>query len=125
LLEPKIEEVQPAPHVTWRIDEGALIVEDVDCCQVAIDLTERQTDSEVVIDITRDPQHLKEGIHGPYVLSVIIPPRRYREELGEPSESGDTGTVTQVPEPLDVASVTVRLWNYAGANAENTETEMM
>jgi hypothetical protein len=71
---------------------------------VVIDLEERQTDSVTVIDVTQGVNGLAEGIHGPYVLSVEIPPKRYREIE---------------PEPFDAASVVLRLWTYfANQNIE-------
>jgi hypothetical protein len=98
-----MEAIQPAPHVAWAIDGTVLAVgtgED----SVIVDLNERQTNSVTIIDVTRGANGLVEGIHGPYVLSVEIPPRRSFE---------------MEPEPLDAASVILRLWTYN----HNTEME--
>jgi hypothetical protein len=123
---PKIVELQPKPHVPWGFDETLLKVgagEDI----VEIDLAERQGDSEAVIDICRCASGLMEGACGSYVLSVEIPPRRYREETGDTQDmSGSeevTGTIF-VPEPLDMASVTIRLWTDEAEAEETNEEEI-
>jgi hypothetical protein len=76
-----------------------------------------------VIDIYGSPEGL--GVCskcGSYVLSVEIPPRKYREEEGEPDGgSGEGQSFTLVPEPLDMASVILRLWTVETGD-ENTET---
>jgi hypothetical protein len=123
----KIEYLQPEPHVPWKIDGTVLAVGEEDE-RVEIDLAERESDSQVVIDICRCSMGLMEGACGEYVLSVEIPPRRYREEESEASgvENGGMSSgagMILVPEPLDLASVTVRLWTDAGRGVETPETE--
>jgi hypothetical protein len=105
LLEPKIEKLSPAPHVAWRVD-GTVLIVGMD--EHTIDLAERQDDDVVIIDICDCPgKGLMEGVCGAYVLSVEIPPKRYRTEAWVEEEVN-----VLVPEPLDVASVTLRLWTY-------------
>ncbi|MDR2042056.1 MAG: hypothetical protein LBP98_07030 [Tannerella sp.] len=106
---PKSIAVQPAPHVPWDVLDGVLLVgsgEDL----VRIDLAERRTDSYETVDVTRGPAGLVEGIHGPYVLSVEIPPKRHE---------GDGGSV----EPLDIAAVTIHLWTTRQETGADAETE--
>jgi hypothetical protein len=93
---PKIIAMQPEPHVSWDVLDKILVVgsgEDL----VQINLAERQSESQEVIDITQGAMGLIEGIYGPYVLSAEIPPKRY----------ADDGTTVV---PLDMAAITVRLW---------------
>jgi hypothetical protein len=94
VVKPKALEIQPEPHVKWDVEDTVLTVGEGEDT-VIIDLSERQEDGEAVIDICRGPNGLMEGLNGAYVLSVEIPPRRYK---------------SSEPEPLDIASVTVRLW---------------
>jgi hypothetical protein len=118
---PKIVAAQPEPHVAWGVD-GSLLAVGTEDELIVIDLAERQDDSAVVVDITQGPDGLAEGVHGPYVLSAEIPPRRYREEVSE-GEEGETTVF--VPEPLDVASVVLHLWTVVTVvnDTETTETE--
>lgn len=109
MLKPKVEAVQPEPHIPWEVDGSVLTVGSGDET-VVIDLEERRTDSETVIDIYKGPKGLGERNKcGSYVLSVEIPPRRYREETAEQGD-GEGASVTLAPEPLDMASVVLRLW---------------
>ena len=122
MLKPKVEAVQPEPHIAWKINSSVLTVgsgEDA----IAVDLEERQTDSETVIDICRCEGGLMEGACGSYVLSVQIPPRKYHEEAGEESPECGTGIIL-VPEPLDIASVILRLWTEESMATFDNEEEI-
>ena len=120
MLRPKAVAVQPEPHIPWEVDGSVLTVGSGEET-VVVDLQERQTDSETVIEICRCEGGLMEGVCGSYVLSIEIPPRRYREETTEPDGSGEGTPVTPAPEPLDIASVVLRLWTVDVD--ENTEIE--
>jgi hypothetical protein len=96
LNKPKVIAIQPEPHVLWDLHDNILVVGFGEK-SLQIDLAERQSSSQEVVDITQGAMGLMEGIYGPYVLSAEIPPRRYE----------DDGTT---PIPLDMAAVTVLLW---------------
>jgi hypothetical protein len=122
---PKVVELQPEPHVAWGAD-GTLLRAGSGEDAVEIDLAERQGDSETVIDVCRCPEGLMEGACGSYVLSIEIPPRKYREETGDAANMtfDEEGTsIIPVPEPLDMASVTIRLWTD-GVEAKEKEEEI-
>jgi hypothetical protein len=115
-----VEVVQPEPHVPWDVDGSVLTIGSEEKT-ISIDLEEYQTDSETVMDIYGSPEGLGVcGKCGSYVLSVEIPPRKYREEEGEPyGGSGDGPSVVLVPEPLDIASVVLRLWTVESETTED------
>jgi hypothetical protein len=123
---PKIIKIQPEPHVTWSIEGTILTIGEEDEVLI-IDLAEREGDDEIVVDVTRGPDGLAEGIHGPYVLSAEIQPRKYREEVSSSESAGGIGApeATRVPEPLDIASVVLTLWTTEIENTlENAEEEI-
>ncbi|GHV79111.1 hypothetical protein AGMMS49944_09020 [Spirochaetia bacterium] len=85
--------------------------------EIVLDLDEEERDQEVVISFTQCEGVIHRGLMscGDYVAEVIIPPRRYvQEEV--PDEAGedpdeDMGTHTEnVPVPLDIDSVILKLW---------------
>ena len=120
MLKPKVEAVQPEPHVPWEVDGNVLTV-GTEENNIVIDLEERQTDSEVVIDLYKGSGGIGERDRcGSYVMSVKIPPKRYREEAAEPGNGGDFESGALVPEPLDIASVEILLWT-AETNAADEE----
>ena len=106
---PLVIEVQPKPHAEWDV-EGTVLTVGTGDESLEIDLAERQCDDETIIDICRCPDGVKEGVSGSYVLSVKIPPSRYREEAAEPGNGSDFESGTLVAEPLDMASVELLLW---------------
>ena len=73
---------------------------------LSIDLAERQTDVQRIIDVCLDYGYttLQEGVGAWYVATVIVPPQEY--QLVE-NESGETNVV---PTPLDTGKVEIRLW---------------
>ena len=130
---PKIEVLQPEPHVPWNID-GSVLTAGIGDDLVVIDLEERQADSEVVIDVCRCPSGLMEGVCGAYVLCVKIPPRRYREEADETMETASEDVdgeeiiggpnIILVPEPLDLASVVISLWTDEVKEMEDVSNDI-
>jgi len=73
---------------------------------LSIDLAERQTDVQRIIDVCLDNRYatVQEGVGAWYVATVIVPPQEY--QLVE-NESGETSVV---PMPLDTGKVEIRLW---------------
>lgn len=73
---------------------------------LSIDLQERQSDVQRVIDVCLDTTYttVQEGVGAWYVATIIIPPQEYQlieDESGEMSIS---------PMPLDMNKVEIRLW---------------
>lgn len=73
---------------------------------LSIDLAERQTDVQRVIDVCLDTTYttVQEGVGAWYVATIIIPPREYQLVENESSET------SVVPMPLDIGKVEIRLW---------------
>ncbi|WP_100523404.1 AAA family ATPase [Mycobacteroides abscessus] len=79
---------------------------------VSIDLQERQTSIQKVIDVCLDNQlqTMREGLGAWYVATIILPP--VQEEVydtGELDENGEVVYKTR-PLPLDLGKVELRLW---------------
>jgi hypothetical protein len=112
--------MQPAPHIPWSIEDDSCLCVGSGEELIEIRLADRQTDSVTVIDICRCPgKGLMEGACGAYVMSVEIPPTRYKEEVVEDFDGSTVMNVT--PEPLDVASVVLRLWSINDTDATEME----
>ncbi|OQP00841.1 AAA family ATPase [Geobacillus sp. 44C] len=88
---------------------------------VSIDLQERQTDVQNVIDICLDYQlkEMREGLGAWYVATIIIPPKK--RQLVQI----DDETYVEQELPLDMNDVELRLWALpAEYNNENNQEEV-
>ncbi|MBL5768230.1 AAA family ATPase [Heyndrickxia sporothermodurans] len=80
--------------------------------QVSIDLEERQSDVQKVIDVCLDNQlqTMREGLGAWYVATIIIPPiQRLLAGTGEYDEN-DNEVMSEIELPLDMNKVELRLW---------------
>lgn len=73
---------------------------------LSIDLAERQTDVQRIIDVCLDNGYttIQEGVGAWYVATIIIPPREYQLVKNDDDET------SIVPTSLDVSKVEIRLW---------------
>lgn len=82
---------------------------------VNVDCAVWQSDHEMIVDICSDDNggFVAGASNGKaYVLSCIIPPRRY--ELVEDGEDENGPIMKQVAIPLNPNDVVVKVWPYAG-----------
>ena len=93
----QIEYMQAGPYANVELDGSVLHV-----AGISIDISARQADSQVIIDITQQGAAIVEGLgrQGSYVASILIPPKEY-EDL-------DTGE--RRPLPLDTNRIGLKLW---------------
>lgn len=73
---------------------------------LSIDLAERQTDVQRIIDVCLDNGYttIQEGVGAWYVATIIIPPREYQ------LVKNDNDETSIVPTSLDMSKVEIRLW---------------
>lgn len=97
--------------------------------QVSINLEERQSDTQKVIDVCLDNQlqTMREGLGAWYVATIIIPPKQ--RELVPSSEKDEEGNdiLIERERELDTSLVELRLWalpvGYGERPNENEQTE--
>lgn len=85
---------------------------DFDDGELMFNLSKKERDYEVTIDICMDYTGglvcgTADGLK--YVAQVVIPPIEYTEEIGEPDEEGNE-TTARVPVPFDIEQCELRLW---------------
>ena len=81
---------------------------------ITIDLSTRQQNDYVSIDISRDPEgNLVEGVSSHYVATIEIPGRKYKQVPGtDISPTGETVDVmVNEPIPFNPDTVKLNLWN--------------
>lgn len=104
-----ITEINEGKKASYKLEGKVLTVGD----QVSIDLQDRQSDTQKVIDICLDNQlqTMREGIGAWYVATIIIPPKQ-RELVpsGEKDEEGNDILIERERE-LDTNLVELRLWS--------------
>jgi len=102
-----VREVNEGPKIDYELNGTVLTLGGG---AVSIDLAERQTDTETVIDICHDDGHLVEGLGRWYVATIIIPSKRYR--LVDTGQVDENGAPVMAPEalPIDLDSVILNLW---------------
>lgn len=102
-----VREVNEGPKIAYALDGTVLTLGDG---AVSIDLAERQSDTEVVIDVCLNNGLLIEGIGLWYVATIVIPPRRYH--LVDTGKTDENGAAIMAPEavPLDLDAVVLNLW---------------
>ena len=73
---------------------------------LSIDLAERQTDVQRIIDVCLDNGYttIQEGVGAWYVATIIIPSREYQ------LVKNDNDETSIVPTSLDMSKVEIRLW---------------
>jgi hypothetical protein len=98
---------------------------------IPVNLEEEQGDQEVIITFARCNGTIHRGMMPccEYVAGVIIPPRKYDPvEVEDENREKDEGPATRtesVPVPLDVDSVTLRLWPVVDeARSEGIQHQM-
>jgi hypothetical protein len=112
----QIQKVDPSRESfgDYSLDEHILTIG-----EIVLDLDEEERDQEVIISFTQCEGMVHRGLMdcGDYVAEVVIPPRRYvQEEVPDEAKEGDDpdeelGTHTEnVPVPLDIESVILKLW---------------
>lgn len=116
-----ITEINQGPKAEYSLQEKVLTIGG----QVSIDLQERQSDAQKVIDICLDNQlqTMREGIGAWYVATIIIPPKQ-RELVpsGEVDEEGNDIYIERDHE-LDINKVELRLWALPAGYGQNESTE--
>ena len=117
-----ITEINEGKKASYKLEGKVLTVGD----QVSINLQDRQSDTQKVIDICLDNQlqTMKEGIGAWYVATIVIPPKQ-RELVpsGEKDEEGNDILIERERE-LDTNLVELRLWALpAGYEEKTNETE--
>lgn len=80
---------------------------------VFIDCSERQQDIDVMVEIRDNVGGPSEGGSGAYLAQVLIPARRYVEEIVDDAKG--EGTVLRTPLPLDPNAIEITLWPRATA----------
>lgn len=104
-----ITEINQGPKATYSLQGKVLTIGG----QVSIDLQERQSDVQKVIDICLDNQlqTMREGLGVWYVATIVIPPKQ-RELVpsGEKDEEGNDILIERERE-LDTNLVELRLWS--------------
>jgi len=75
---------------------------------VSIDCAERQQDVDTVIEIRENADGPSEGGDGAYLAQILIPARRYIEDVIDDAQ--DEGAVLRTPVPLDPNAVEITLW---------------
>jgi hypothetical protein len=116
-----IEKVDPSREAfsDYSLEETILTVGGIE-----VDLTAEQGDQESIVTFAICNGKVHRGMMPccEYVADVIIPPRKY--DLAEmANEEAETRTES-VPVPLDLDSVTLRLWPVT-AQGENEEQGVM
>jgi hypothetical protein len=114
-----ITEMNQGPKAAYSLQGTVLTIGD----QVSIDLQERQSDVQKVIDVCLDNQlqTMREGIGAWYVATIIIPPKQ-RELVpsGEQDEDGNDILIERERE-LDMSKVELRLWALPNGYGESVE----
>ncbi|MDR2021322.1 MAG: hypothetical protein LBQ14_11225 [Treponema sp.] len=125
-----IEKVDPGREAfsDYSLEEAILTIGGIE-----VDLSAEQGDQEAVITFAICNGEVRRGMMPccEYVADVIIPPRKYdpveveNERGGNAKEDEEPATRTEsVPVPLDLDSVTLRLWPVT-ARSENEEQGVM
>lgn len=116
-----ITEINQGPKATYSLQGKVLTIGG----QVSIDLQERQSDVQKVIDICLDNQlqTMRESIGAWYVATIIIPPKQ-RELVpsGEVDEEGNDIYIERDRE-LDINKVELRLWSLPAGYSQNESAE--
>lgn len=114
-----IAEINQGPKATYSLQGKVLTIGG----QVSIDLQERQSDVQKVIDICLDNQlqTMREGIGAWYVATIIIPPKQ-RELVPSGDEKGNDIYIERDRE-LDINKVELRLWALPAGYGQNESTE--
>lgn len=100
-----IKEISPGPKAPCGNEEASIFIGAGENL-VVIDVAQRQSDQEEVIDIYQDEMgNLVEDKSLWYVATIVIPPRRYNMV-----ETGQEGEFAKEALPLDMDAVTVVLW---------------
>lgn len=104
-----IRRTQPGPYIGYTLNGSVLAIGDL-----VIDLSGRQEDSQVVINITRDGNTLVEGLggRGGYVAVVALPPKEYHDVDTGAVDSFGHPVINRVALPLDTEKVVLSLWRY-------------
>ena len=115
-----ITEINQGPKATYSLQGKVLTIGG----QVSIDLQERQSDLQKVIDICLDNQlqTMREGLGAWYVATIVIPPKqRQLVDSGEVDEEGNP-QMKEEDLPIDLTKVELRLWTLpTGYEVETTE----
>ena len=104
-----IEEIKKGNKISFSIDETAKTITFND--RLTINLDERQTDVEKVIDVSFNKKNeLVEGVSNWYVANIIIPAAKYQmADSGQVDESGQS-ILTPIKESLALDDVKLILW---------------
>lgn len=102
-----IKELQKGPFITYNLIGYVFTIG-----SLSIDLDQRQTDSETIIDITRNGNVITEGYdsEGEYVANIQIPPKKYNTVQGVDG-NGDPVT-NKVATALKTDDVKLTLWQF-------------
>lgn len=117
-----ITEINEGKKANYKLEDKVLTIGD----QVSINLQDRQSDTQKVIDICLDNQlqTMREGLGAWYVATIIIPPKQ--RELVPSGEEGNDILIERERE-LDTSLVEFRLWalpvGYGERPNENEQTE--
>ena len=107
-----INNIGTGAKISYGISGNVLTIGNIN--PIVIDLSERQQDDYVSIDISRDKEgNLVEGVSAHYVATIEIPGRRYKQVPGTIiSPTGETvpGMVLE-PVTFNPDTVKLNLWN--------------
>jgi len=114
-----ITEINEGKKANYKLEDKVLTIGD----QVSINLQDRQSDTQKVIDICLDNQlqTMREGFGAWYVATIVIPPKQ-RELVtsGEKDEAGNDILIERDRE-LDTSLVELRLWALPVGYEETAE----
>jgi hypothetical protein len=114
-----IEHLKDGPYV-----DAALNGSNLSIAGLLLDLSERQDDAQVIIDIVQENGNIVEGVgrSGVYVANILLPPKQY--EVVETDETGFDGrkVIAHRALPLDIDRVVLKLWQMKAEESNQGET---
>lgn len=113
-----ITEINEGKKANYKLEDKVLTIGD----QVSINLQDRQSDTQKVIDICLDNQlqTMREGLGAWYVATIIIPPKQ-RELVATGEKDPDGNDIYEERDrELDTNLVELRLWSLPVGYGEKT-----
>ncbi len=104
--------INEGDKIQWDIQENTITLGDL-----TIDLSAREKDIPITIDISRDSEgNLIEGIGDFYIANIIIPPRRYGKTVQIITDAEGNEINQTIPKalPFDINRVKLQLWAMGG-----------
>lgn len=116
-----ITEINPGKKASYSLNGAKLTIDN----QVTVDLENRQTEAQRVVDVCLDNQltTMREGLGAWYVATIIIPPAQKALVPNGEFDENDNEIMTEIELPLDLNKVELRLWGLPEAYGQETTTE--